>query len=81
MPPRLRLITSAPWSVAQSMPWATPASEPEPLSSSTRTGRMLAPGATLSTPIPLSASAATIPDTCVPWPLPSWGVASSSTKS
>ena len=71
LPPRERLITSAPWSVAQLTPVATSASLPEPSSPRTRTGRILASGAAPSIPIPLPSSAAMIPLTWVPWPLPS----------
>ena len=44
LPPSERLMTSAPWSVAQSMPGRDLSASPSPLSSSTRTGRTLAPG-------------------------------------
>src|SRR3954451_10342675 len=54
---------------------------PSPFASSARSGRILAPGATPSMPMPLPASAAVIPVTCVPCPLSSWGVESPSTKS
>src|SRR5947199_6498237 len=54
---------------------------PFPSASSARSGRVLAPGATPSTPTPLPASAAMIPVTCVPCPFSSWGVPSFCTKS
>src|SRR5438876_526083 len=54
------------------MPAATWSLVPDPLASRTRTGRILAPGATPATPIPLSLTAAAIPATCVPCPFWSW---------
>ena len=42
---------------------------------------IVAPGATLSTPIPLPLAAAMIPLTWVPWPSPSWAVVSPWTTS
>ena len=53
---------------------------PTPLSSSARSGITWAAGATPVAPIPFS-GAAIVPATCVPWPLPSLGMASPSTKS
>ena len=53
---------------------------PTPLASSARSGITWAAGATPVAPIPFS-GAAIVPATCVPWPLPSLGVASPSTKS
>ena len=53
LPPSERLMTFAPWSVAQLMPSATVSASPFPSLSSTRTGRIFAPGATDSTPTPL----------------------------
>ena len=79
--PSDRLMTSAPCVRAQSTPRATSSVLPAPPSSSTRTGMIVAPGATLSTPIPLPVVAPMIPLTCVPWPLPSCGVVSCWTKS
>jgi hypothetical protein len=79
--PSERLMTSAPWVRAQSMPAATPSAVPEPSASSTRTGISRADGATPATPVPLPVAAPTIPVTCVPCPLASCGVASFSTTS
>ena len=69
--PSDRLITVAPWSAAQSTPRVMSEVQPEPSSSSTFTGRMRASGARPATPVALLATAATIPDTWVPWPLSS----------
>src|SRR4051812_45186291 len=63
------------------MPFAAPVPVPSPFLSSTRMGITWAPGATPSMPLPLPASAATMPVTCVPWPFSSWGVSSFCTKS
>ncbi len=71
VPPRLRLITLAPWSAAQVMPASTALYVPLPLWSSTRTGRMRTPGAAPEIPLPLTGSAAMMPATNVPWPLAS----------
>jgi hypothetical protein len=65
-PPRLRLITRAPWSVAQMIPLATFDAAPPPFLSSTRTGRIFTSGAAPTMPRPLFACAAMIPATCVP---------------
>ncbi len=81
VPPAARTRTSGRWVRAWSTPFATVSVLPPPLSSSTRTGMIVAPGATLSTPIPLPLTAPMIPLTWVPWPLPSCGVASFCTKS
>src|SRR6266545_1898738 len=73
-PPRLMLATLIPrlaaLLVTQSMPQMTEDHVPEPALFSTRTEYSGAPGATPTTPTPLSL-AATVPATCVPWPLPS----------
>lgn len=61
--------------VTQSMPATTPAVVPEPLLFSTRTPTILA---FLATPC---AVPATVPATCVPWPLPSCDTLSLSTAS
>ena len=68
--PRLRLMMSAPRSVAQMMPRATSPESPDPASFRTLTGMIDAPGATPATPMPLLAVAAMVPATCVPceWP-------------
>ena len=49
-PPRLRLITRAPWSAAQMIPFATFDATPPPFASRTRTGRMRTPGAAPAMP-------------------------------
>ena len=67
-PPRDMLITSAPLSVDQMIPWATSPALPAPLSSRTRTGMIRASGATPAIPMPLLALAAIVPATCVPCP-------------
>src|SRR4051794_9534131 len=78
LPPRLMLATSivrGPFGeslnpVTQSMPQMIPERVPLPWLFSTRTAQRRAPGATPTTPTPLSL-AAIVPATCVPWPLPS----------
>ncbi len=80
-PPRLMLITVAPFDAANRMPFAMSELEPLPSPSSTRTAMICACGATPATPIPLSAIAAAVPATCVPWRLKSSGSESPSTKS
>jgi hypothetical protein len=50
------------------MPLAMSEVQPDPLAPSTRTGRILAPGATADTPVAFPVSAAIVPATCVPWP-------------
>ncbi|MNY09227.1 hypothetical protein D3C86_1421330 [compost metagenome] len=67
-PPRLRLITSAPFLTAQVIPRATYASEPAPSAASTLMGMILASGAMPATPCPLLAAAAATPAQWVPWP-------------
>ncbi len=67
-PPRLRLMTRAPWSAAQTIPAATFDDTPLPFASSTRTGRMRTLGAAPAMPRPLFTRAAMIPATCVPCP-------------
>src|SRR3954451_14454286 len=66
-PPRLMFATAGWMAVVASQfrPAMMPEVDPEPLQSSTRTARSSAP---LATPnfVP-----ATVPDTCVPWPLQS----------
>ena len=61
----------APWSAAQTMPAATSTSLPEPVESSTLTGRIDASGATPDSARPLPSTSATVPATCVPCPLSS----------
>jgi hypothetical protein len=58
------------WAKTQSMPQAYHESRPEPLSSITLTAQSRTPGATPTTPDPLSI-APIVPATCVPWPLQS----------
>src|SRR5205823_9088842 len=67
LPPRLMLITSIPYRVAQTIPLATDDQEPAPFASSTFTAYRVASGATPMTPNPLS-RAAMMPATCVPCP-------------
>src|SRR3989338_9014340 len=75
-PPRLRFATviGPPFFgallVTKSRPQMTDDHEPEPALFSTRTAQSLAPGATPTTPTPLS-KAAIVPATCVPCPFPS----------
>src|SRR5882762_4606954 len=73
-PPRLRLATLMPLAAAlamtQSTPQMTDDHEPWPVESSTLTAIKEACGATPTTPKLLS-RAATVPATCVPWPLSS----------
>ena len=64
--PSERFTTSAPESTAQVIPAATSMFQPEPVSPSTRTGMMVAIGATPAMPRPLPALAAAIPATWVP---------------
>ncbi len=64
--PRLMLITSAPWSVAQTIP----AASREPwcrMLSAVRIGMIRAPGAMPAMPSPLSVAAPSTPATFVPW--------------
>src|SRR3989344_9571962 len=56
--------------VTKSIPQITLDHEPEPALFRTRTAQSFAPGATPTTPTPLS-NAAIVPATCVPCPLPS----------
>jgi hypothetical protein len=63
--PRLRLMTSAPWSADHRMPAAISSKEP-PSSVRTLTASSLASGAVPATPVPLFVVAAAIPATCVP---------------
>src|SRR4051812_49774962 len=65
--PRLALTTGMPSLPARSNAEATADDVPDPLASSTRSGRMRAPGATPLTPI-VSCAAAIVPETWVPWP-------------
>ena len=58
------------WAAIQSRPQTYHDTRPEPPESRMRTAHRRTPGATPTTPMPLS-SAPTIPATCVPWPLPS----------
>src|SRR4249919_1210848 len=71
-PLRLRFATSIvdAWAVTQSIPAMICEVVPVPLLPRTRTDHRRAPGATPTTPIPLS-MAPIVPATCVPWPLPS----------
>lgn len=62
------LITFAPLVTAQLIPFARPELEPTPLSLRTLPSRMLHAGHTPATPMVFSEVAATVPDTCVPWP-------------
>lgn len=73
LPPRLMLATSIlpALRVTQSTPQIMLDHEPEPEASSTRTAHSRAPGATPTTPMPLSRAAA-IPATWVPCPWPSF---------
>ena len=71
MPPSERLITRAPLSMANRIASATSLSEPSPLLSSTRIGRIFASGATPAMPMSLFDCAAMIPATCVPCPIES----------
>ena len=54
------------WAVTQSMPAMICELYPLPEELSTLTAQMRAPGATPTTPMPLS-SAPMVPATCVPW--------------
>jgi hypothetical protein len=56
--------------VTQSMPQMAEEKVPDPSQLSTLTDHRRAPGAAPTVPISLS-SAAAVPATCVPWPLPS----------
>ncbi len=80
-PATLRLTILAPRSTAKLTPLAMVDAVPDSLRSSTRTGMMRASGATPATPAPLSVAAAAMPAIWVPWPVRSWGVVSSLTKS
>lgn len=64
--PRLRLMTSVPFAVAQRMPAAISPNVP-PSSVRTFTGMTMASRATPAIPMPLSVAAAAIPATWVPW--------------
>jgi hypothetical protein len=63
--PRLRLMTSAPWSADQRMPAAISSKLP-PSSVRTLTASRFASGAVPATPVPLFVVAAAMPATCVP---------------
>ena len=68
-PPSDMFTTVAPWSTAQRSPPATTVASSYLLAlSSTRTGRMRAPGAMPATPVPSSARPAISAATVVPWP-------------
>src|ERR687886_738754 len=58
----------APGCAAQMIPFATPASDPDPLELRTFTGMIGDETATPLTPTPLFVEAAAMPATCVPWP-------------
>ena len=68
LPPRLMLATSivAAFAATQSMPAMIHELQPLPRLLSTLTAHRRAPGATPTTPSPLS-SAPMVPATCVPW--------------
>src|SRR6187455_1312414 len=73
-PPRLILATAGFTALAltQSMPLMTSEYEPDPLHPRTLTAVSGAPG-TMPTTSRLLSRAATVPATCVPWPLQSLG--------
>src|SRR5689334_1821964 len=58
------------WAVIQSRPHRYQLRSPLPAVSRILTDQIRTPGATPTTPLPLSI-APTVPATCVPWPLPS----------
>src|SRR5947207_1450205 len=78
MPPRLILMTLAPFDVAKSMALATSERKPDPSQSSAFNGKTRAIGAMPAIPTvgpPARVLLATIvPETCVPWPSSSVGV-------
>jgi hypothetical protein len=69
------LITSAPWSVANTTPFATVAGV-NSFGEFTRTGMTTAPGAAPAMPTPLPDRAAMMPAIAVPWPARSRGPSS-----
>lgn len=71
-PPRLMLMTSAPWATAQSTPAMMPESSPTPRSSSTFALISRAPGATPLNRASLAPVPAAVEATCVPCPSRSW---------
>ena len=58
------------WAVIQSRPQTYHETSPSPAELRIRTAHRRTPGATPTTPVPLSI-APTVPATCVPWPFPS----------
>jgi hypothetical protein len=66
VPPRLMLMTRAPWSVAHTMPRATVDVVPEPFASSTLTGMSAHCQQRPATPSRLSERAAATPAAAVP---------------
>ena len=68
VPPRLRLMTSAPCSRAQSTASRTSDRAMNPSESATLIGIRVDPGAMPAMPSPLFVSATIVPVTCVPWP-------------
>ena len=79
--PRLALTTATPCSPPYSKALATAAAVPWPSAPSTRSAMTFAVGAMPTPPTSLSLSAATMPDTWLPWPFSSPGALSPSTKS
>src|SRR6185503_10206509 len=67
-PPRLMLMTWAPWSAAQRIPDAMPAIDPDPRADSTLIGMIDTPNATPATPSLLLVDWAMVPATWVPCP-------------
>lgn len=65
-PPSDMLITSAPWSVAHTMPSAT-STHAQESASQTVTGRMRRLSTVAAMPTPLFVSAVISPETNVPW--------------
>ncbi len=74
-------MTFAPLSAAYVIALATLASVPLPLLLSTRSGMTAQLGHMPAPPVALFVSAAALPATCVPWPLPSSGAVSAETQS
>ena len=68
MPPRLMLITLAPWVRAQSTPSRMSAQLPDPVSPRTLTGMSCTLGAMPAMPTPLFAWATMVPAVCEPCP-------------
>ena len=79
-PPRLMLMTFAPWSAAQRIDCAMAATEPEPFAESTLSGMIATSGATPATPSLLFVDCAIVPATCVPCPWSSSALALLATK-